>query len=77
MATSLVDVLTRRTRAHLLDREATRHAASDIADLLAPIAGWDENERARQLDGYVALAIRRRPAGYADGSTSSSRIRET
>ena len=35
MATTLIDVLTRRTRAHLFDRPATLAAAPDVADLLA------------------------------------------
>ncbi|MDQ3177377.1 MAG: glycerol-3-phosphate dehydrogenase/oxidase [Actinomycetota bacterium] len=55
MATSLVDVVTRRTRAHLVDREATRRAARDIAELLAPVAGWDESAVTRQVDAYEAL----------------------
>jgi glycerol-3-phosphate dehydrogenase len=55
MATSLVDVVTRRTRAHLVDREATRRAARDIAELLAPVAGWDKSAVTREVDAYEAL----------------------
>nr|MBA3399127.1 glycerol-3-phosphate dehydrogenase [Acidimicrobiia bacterium] len=47
--------VTRRTRAHLVDREATRRAARDIAELLAPVAGWDESAVTRQVDAYEAL----------------------
>jgi glycerol-3-phosphate dehydrogenase len=56
MATTLVDVLTRRTRAHLLDRTATVDAALDVASLLAVELGWDAAERDRQLAEYLELA---------------------
>ena len=41
MALSLDDILSRRTRALLFDREATRQAAQSVAELVAPFAGWD------------------------------------
>ena len=55
MATTLEDVLTRRTRAHLFDRPATLAAAPDVAALLAVELGWDDAERARQLATYADL----------------------
>jgi glycerol-3-phosphate dehydrogenase len=55
MATTLADVLTRRTRAHLRDRAACRAAAADVADLLAPERGWDAAETARQVADYRAM----------------------
>jgi glycerol-3-phosphate dehydrogenase len=55
MATTLVDVLTRRTRAHLRDRAATLAAAPGVATLLAGEFGWDAAETERQLDDYRAL----------------------
>jgi glycerol-3-phosphate dehydrogenase len=55
MATTLVDVVTRRTRAHLLDRQATLAAAPEIADLLAAELGWDTAERERQLAEHGRL----------------------
>ncbi len=58
MATDLVDVLTRRTRAHLFDRAATRAAAPAVADLLADELGWDAAEQARQLAAYDDLAAK-------------------
>ncbi len=58
MATDLVDVLTRRTRAHLFDRAATRAAAPAVADLLAGELGWDAAEQARQLAAYDDLAAK-------------------
>ena len=52
MATTLDDVLVRRTRAHLFDRAATLAAAPDVADLLASELGWDADETERQLNSY-------------------------
>lgn len=55
MAGTLIDVVARRTRAHLFDRAATRSAAPAIADLLATELGWDAAERDRQVAAYIAL----------------------
>jgi glycerol-3-phosphate dehydrogenase len=55
MATTLTDVLVRRTRAHLLDRTATLAAAPDAAALIADELGWDADETARQLEQYRTL----------------------
>ena len=54
MAGSLDDVLSRRTRAHILDRAATLAAAGSVAALIAPELGWDESEIARQVGEYGA-----------------------
>jgi glycerol-3-phosphate dehydrogenase len=55
MATTLVDVLVRRTRAHLFDRPATLAAAPAVAALIGGELGWEEAETDRQLDAYRAL----------------------
>jgi glycerol-3-phosphate dehydrogenase len=55
MATSLVDLLTRRTRAHLQDARATLKAAPAVADLVADEFWWTRQECARQVDLYRAL----------------------
>jgi glycerol-3-phosphate dehydrogenase len=62
MATTLRDVVERRTRAHLFDREATVAAAPSIAALLAGELGWDAGETERQLAEYLAVAERERNA---------------
>ena len=56
MAHTLDDVLSRRTRALLLDREATVAAAPATARLVAPEVGWDESEVSRQVEGFRRLA---------------------
>jgi glycerol-3-phosphate dehydrogenase len=54
MARTLDDVLDRRTRARLLDRDATRAAAESVARLIAPELGWDDDDVARAVDTYHA-----------------------
>ena len=40
MATTLDDILSRRTRALLFDRHATQQAARTVAEIVAPYANW-------------------------------------
>ncbi|MGD9702130.1 MAG: glycerol-3-phosphate dehydrogenase/oxidase [Acidimicrobiia bacterium] len=54
MVRSLDDLLSRRTRARLLDRAATAEAAETVARLVAPELGWDEDETARQVAELLA-----------------------
>ena len=54
LATTLSDVLDRRTRCRLLDREATAAAADSVARLLAPEWGWDEPTRVAAVAAYRA-----------------------
>jgi glycerol-3-phosphate dehydrogenase len=60
MATTLDDVLSRRTRAGLLGRDATALAADDVAALVAGPLGWSDDERAAQVAHVRALAARQR-----------------
>jgi glycerol-3-phosphate dehydrogenase len=63
MATSLEDVLYRRTRAMILDRQATEAAALPAARLIAPELGWSDAETRRQADAVAErAAIERRAA---------------
>jgi glycerol-3-phosphate dehydrogenase len=62
MARNLDDVLSRRTRARLLARDASAAAAESVARLIAPELGWDDAEIARQVDAYRASVIHERDA---------------
>jgi glycerol-3-phosphate dehydrogenase len=62
MALTLEDVLSRRTRALLRDRDATELAAADTAALIGPILGWDGAETDRQLAAFAGLTARERAA---------------
>ena len=53
MATSIDDILTRRTRARLADRRASLAAAPDVADLIAPLLGWSREQRDASLAEFV------------------------
>jgi glycerol-3-phosphate dehydrogenase len=53
MARTLDDVLSRRTRARLVDRVACVRAAADVAALMAAELGWDALETTRQVDEFL------------------------
>ncbi len=62
MAVSLDDVLSRRTRARLLARDASVAAAPEVARLLAPVLGWERVEQDRQVHAYAEAVGRERDA---------------
>jgi glycerol-3-phosphate dehydrogenase len=64
MARTVDDVLSRRTRARLLARDASAAAAGDVARLLAPELGWDDAEVERQAATYRALVDAERDAAH-------------
>ncbi len=66
MAHTLTDVMARRTRALILDREATASAAAEVAALLGPELGWDGDERARQVAAFEHLVEAERRANRAN-----------
>jgi glycerol-3-phosphate dehydrogenase len=70
MATTLDDVLVRRTRAHLFDRAATLAAAPAVADLLADELGWTHEETERQLDDYRRRCEAEESAGVQHGDVA-------
>jgi glycerol-3-phosphate dehydrogenase len=55
MVITLIDLLTRRTRAHLQNARATYRAASKVARLVAPYLGWDETRIEKEVADYRAL----------------------
>ena len=57
MATSLVDLLTRRTRAHLHDARATLDAAPTIAAFVANDMGWSDADVTTQIETYRSLVV--------------------
>ncbi|MFZ9482698.1 MAG: glycerol-3-phosphate dehydrogenase/oxidase, partial [Ilumatobacteraceae bacterium] len=71
MALSLDDVLTRRTRARLLDRPAAMAAAPAVARLLAAELGWDDAEVDRQVAEFVALCDDEIRAGQVSESADA------
>jgi glycerol-3-phosphate dehydrogenase len=73
MARSLDDVLSRRTRARLLARDASATAAESVATLLAGELGWDTAETARQVSAYrSAVEHERRAAELPETALDAS-----
>jgi glycerol-3-phosphate dehydrogenase len=62
MATTIDDVLARRTRARLQARDASAAAAPVVGSLLARELGWGAEETDRQVAAYVALVEAERAA---------------
>jgi glycerol-3-phosphate dehydrogenase len=58
MAASLIDLLTRRTRAHLHDARSTLEGAPRVAELVAADLGWTHEAVRREVDAYEALVRR-------------------
>jgi len=58
MAMTVEDVLSRRTRALLQDREGSAAAAPDVARLLRAELHWSDDEANASADAFVALATR-------------------
>jgi len=52
LAVTLTDLLSRRTRAHLMDARATFSAAERAARLVAAELGWDGARVQAEIDGY-------------------------
>ena len=63
MARTVDDVLSRRTRARLLARDASAAAAPEVAAIMAAELGWGDAERERQVERYRALIATERATG--------------
>ncbi len=73
MVVTLDDVLSRRTRARLLLRDASAAAAAEVADLLAPELGWSAAETERQVAAYrAAVAHERSHPGLPETALDAS-----
>lgn len=60
MATTIDDVLSRRTRARLLLRDASAAAADDVAHLMGAELGWSDDEQRRQAAEYRSAVAHER-----------------
>ena len=58
MATTLLDLLTRRTRAHLHDARATLRGAPHVAAIVAEELAWNDEDVRRELGAYESLVRR-------------------
>lgn len=62
LATSLIDVLTRRTRLHIDDRSSAMAIAPTVAAMMAAELGWDDDRQTSEIDAYLALCEAERRA---------------
>ena len=62
MALTLDDVLSRRTRARILGRDASVAAAPAVARLIGPELGWSAADQAREVAAYTEAVERERAA---------------
>jgi glycerol-3-phosphate dehydrogenase len=53
MATSVDDIFTRRTRARLAHRRNCVAVAPAVADLIAPLLGWNGTQRSESLAAFL------------------------
>lgn len=58
MVVTLDDVLARRTRGLLYDRDATLRAATDVAKLIAPDLGWNAERITREVQHFSEICQR-------------------
>ncbi|WP_421119757.1 glycerol-3-phosphate dehydrogenase/oxidase [Aquihabitans daechungensis] len=73
MARSVDDVLSRRTRARLLARDASAAAAADVAALIAPALGLSEAEADAQASSYrAAIELERSTAQLPETALDAS-----
>jgi glycerol-3-phosphate dehydrogenase len=63
MASSVDDVLSRRTRARLLARDASAKAADDVAALMGAELGWSVERQQHEVEAYRSLIALERAAG--------------
>jgi glycerol-3-phosphate dehydrogenase len=52
MARTLDDILSRRTRARIINRRASVDSARSVAELIAPLLGWSDQEVNNQVLHY-------------------------
>ena len=63
MALTLDDVLSRRTRARIVDRRATLASARRVAELIGPELGWTNEELENQVRDFLDSCAREEAAG--------------
>lgn len=61
-ARSVEDVIARRTRLAFEAPDDGIHLASDVAEIIAPVLGWNNSEKNDSIDQYRALAAREKIA---------------
>jgi glycerol-3-phosphate dehydrogenase len=74
-ALHLEDVLTRRTRISIEERDRGVAAAQEVAELIAPVLGWEVQTIEREVAHYRERVLAERAAQEADDDTSANASR--
>ncbi|WP_370962985.1 glycerol-3-phosphate dehydrogenase/oxidase [Amycolatopsis sp. cg9] len=74
-ALHLEDVLTRRTRISIEERDRGVTAAPEVAALMAPVLGWDEHRTEREVANYLARVEAERSAQEAPDDEAANATR--
>jgi len=62
MAMTLEDILSRRTRSLLFDRQASVDAATSVAQMVAPLLGWDDARLHQEIEAFRELCAHEQTA---------------
>jgi glycerol-3-phosphate dehydrogenase len=75
-ALHLEDVLTRRTRISIEQRDRGVTAAAEVAALIAPLLAWDDTKRQHELDSYLSRVEAERSAQQQpdDATANAARL---
>ena len=76
MALTLDDVLSRRTRARIIDRRAARAGARRVAELIAPELGWSNDEIDAQVRQFHESCAREEAAGQVSEAEYLASVRQ-
>ena len=57
-ALRLEDVLLRRTRLAFVTRDGARSVAADVAGIVAPLLGWDEQRSREEVEAFIEVSPR-------------------
>lgn len=76
MALTLDDVLSRRTRARIVDRRAALAGARRVAELMAPERGWSSDDVDRQVREFVDSCAREEAAGLVSEAEYLASVRQ-
>jgi len=74
-ALHLEDVLTRRTRISIEERDRGLTAAPEVAALIAPVLGWDEETTHQEIDRYSARVEAERASQESPDDQSANTAR--
>ncbi|MFC0111153.1 glycerol-3-phosphate dehydrogenase [Kibdelosporangium aridum] len=74
-ALHLEDVLTRRTRISIEERDRGVTAAGEVAALIAPLLDWDDTKRQHEVDNYLSRVKAERAAQEEPDDTAANATR--